>query len=108
VISTSFRVDINKFSLKCSQTDKKYNKRKVNIYKREVWKVYKMAHGLNRRFMRVGRRKLSLVQLILIAIILYFLFKILYFLLGILLPLVWTLFLIVALVVLLKVVLELI
>lgn len=58
-----------------------------------------MAHGLNRRFLRVGKRNVSLVQLILIAVILYFLLKTL-------LPVVWTLFLIVALVILLKVVLE--
>lgn len=64
-----------------------------------MWKVYSMAHRSGRRFVRVGRRKLSLVQLILIAIILYFLLRML-------LPLLWTLLLIVALVVLLKVVLE--
>ncbi len=58
-----------------------------------------MAHGLNRRVLRVGRRKISLVQLILIAVILYFLLRAL-------LPLAWTLFLIVALIILLKVVLE--
>ncbi|KKG07340.1 MULTISPECIES: hypothetical protein [unclassified Methanosarcina] len=58
-----------------------------------------MAHGFNRRFLRVGRRKLSLIQLLFIAIILYFLLKAL-------LPLVWTLFLIVALIVLLKIVVE--
>jgi hypothetical protein len=58
-----------------------------------------MAHGSNRRFLRVGRRRLSIVQLIFIAVILYFLLRIL-------LPLVWTLILIVALILLLKVVLE--
>ena len=62
-------------------------------------KVYIMAHGLNHRFLRVGRRRLSLVHLIFIAIILYFLLRIL-------LPLLWTLFLVVALITLLKVVLE--
>lgn len=58
-----------------------------------------MARGLNRRFLRVGRRKLSLIQLLFIAIILYFLLKAL-------LPLVWTLVLIIALIVLLKIVVE--
>ncbi len=60
--------------------------------------VYIMSRGLNRRFLRAGRR-ISLVQLILIAIILYFLLRIL-------LPLLWTLFLIVVLIILLKVVLD--
>ncbi len=57
-----------------------------------------MARGWNRRFLRAGRR-ISLVQLILIAIIPYFLLRSL-------LPLLWTLFLIVVLIILLKVVLE--
>ena len=60
--------------------------------------AYIMARGLNRRFLRAGRR-LSLVQLILIAIILYFLLRIL-------LPLVWTFILVLALIILLKIVLE--
>ena len=59
-----------------------------------------MAHGFNRRFLRAGRRRLSLVHLIFIAIILYLLLRL------ILLPLLWTLFLIVVLIILLKVVLE--
>jgi hypothetical protein len=62
-------------------------------------KVYLMARGLNRRFLRVGRRRLSLVHIIFIAIILYFLLRIL-------MPLLWTLILIVALILVLKVVLE--
>jgi hypothetical protein len=65
-----------------------------------VSKVYIMVHGLNRRFLRAGRRRLSLVHLIFIAIILYLLLR------WILVPLLWILFLVVTLIVILKVVLE--
>jgi hypothetical protein len=57
-----------------------------------------MARGFNRRFLHGGRR-LSVVQLILIAVLMYFMLRIM-------LPFLWTLFLIVALILLLKVVLE--
>ncbi len=65
---------------------------------KKVSKVRLMVRGLNRRFLRVGR-KLSLVHLIFIVIILYFLLRIL-------LPLLWTLILVVALILILKLVLE--
>jgi len=57
------------------------------------------SRSVNQPFTRVAGRKLSLLQIILIAVILYFLLRIL-------LPLIWTLFLIVVLIVLLKVVFE--
>ncbi|AKJ39868.1 hypothetical protein [Methanosarcina barkeri] len=57
-----------------------------------------MARGFNRRFLRAGRGS-SLGQLILIAIVLYFLLRIV-------LPLLWTLILILVVILLLKIVLE--
>ncbi len=57
-----------------------------------------MVRGLDRRFLCIGKKRLSLVQLIFIALILYVLIRIL-------LPLLWLLILIAALILLLKVVL---
>ena len=79
----------------------KYKKQDISLIRKQGISfkgAYKMARGLNRRFLHAGRR-ISLVQLILIAIILYFLLRIV-------LPLVWTFILILALIILLKVVLE--